>query len=226
MTLYKHHKQHKLQILCRHTGKSRCSLSHKQVLRHNAAQTKRTCKAPPLPSLSYSMHSVLEVHVRMLQVRQVWRSGPRGQEVHWGKRSHFVLKQSRDPQWGGWWCWWGGGCSQQKGIPRMLSFNLESASHSLSLSLSLSLQLSLSNSLFFLPRLYLTSSGFPVTMRKKRRVSESQRNGLKIQSSWPWSKTTVQLRADSLSCARLSYILYVCVSVFMQPVQRRVGRRG
>lgn len=68
----------------------------------------------------------------------------------------------------------GGGCSQQRGMPRMLSFNLESASHTLSVSRFNSL---------FLPRLYLTSSGVSVTMRKRRRVSDRQRNRLKMQSS-------------------------------------------
>lgn len=72
----------------------------------------------------------------------------------------------------------------------MLSFNLESASHTLCLSLQLSL-------FFFLCRLYLTYSGFSVTMRKGRGVSDRQRqieNAKRLtleQNSW-----IAQFRAD------------------------------
>lgn len=121
----------------------------------------------PIPLLY--MHSALVPQVRMLHVRlggpaqEVWRSSGAGEAISSPKRSKELRAAVRAEE-KGWW-WGGGRCSQQKGIPRMLSFNLESASVFF---------------FFFLPQLYLTSSGFSVTMTKGRRVLD----GLKMQSSW------------------------------------------
>lgn len=156
------------------------------------------------------MHPMLVTQVQILQVAQAWRSSPGGLEVLGGRRSHYLSeaeqggKSSREG-WGGqcWW-WWGGGCSQQKGILRMLSFNLKSASHTLFVSLSNS---------FFLPQLYLTSSGFCVSMWKGRRVSNRQRDGLKMQTSWAKTEEKVLQTLGLTHSLWLSHILYVCVDM-------------
>lgn len=134
-----------------------CKYSHiTQTKRPHAHMHAPYCSTPPA-----CMHSVLVAQVRMLQVRQAWRSGPGGLEVLWGRRNHFLPEA--------WWWWWGGGCSQQRGIPRMLSFNLKSASHTLS---------------FLFPWFHLTYSGFSVTMRKGRGLSDRQRDRLKKKLTW------------------------------------------
>lgn len=105
-------------------------------------------QAPP-----YMQHALAALE-RMLQGGQAWRSDLGGLEVLGGRRSHFLPdeepggKSSRQG-WGRW--------SQQKGIPRMLSFNLESASCTHYISLSLAVLL-LACSVFFLIWLYLTTS--------------------------------------------------------------------
>lgn len=111
-----------------------------------------------------------------LEVRPRRSEGPlgAGEAISSLKQRAAVRAEEEEEDGGGGGGGGGGGCSQQRGMPRMLSFNLESASHTLSVSRFNSL---------FLPRLYLTSSGVSVTMRKRRRVSDRQRNRLKMQSS-------------------------------------------
>lgn len=83
-------------------------------------QTKHLCVSAPYFQTSMRVtYGGMVPQVRMLQARRAWRSGPGGLEVLWAARNHFLP--------GAWWWRWGGGCSQQRGIPRMLSFNLESA---------------------------------------------------------------------------------------------------
>lgn len=116
----------------------------------------------------------------MLQVRQAWRSGPGGLEVLWGRRSHFLPEaeqgaavRAKEEDGGG--AGEGEDALSRKEFPECCPL-IWSQPHTLSVSLSPTLS-------FFLPRLYLTSSGFFVTMRKGGRVSDRQKDRLKIQSS-------------------------------------------
>lgn len=191
--------KHMLQITCIHlqththtkalcteardSRPNRCSLSHVRVLKHNTNQTPPRSHACTL--LSYSplcMHSALVAQVRMLRVRRAWRSGPGGLEVLWGRRGHFLPEAEpgaenssvRAEEEGG-----GGGEGEdalsREEFPECCPL-IWSQPHTLSTSLTLTLS-------FSLPRLYLTSSGFSVTMRKGRGVSDRQRDRLKMQSS-------------------------------------------
>lgn len=122
-------------------------------------------QAPP-----YMQHALAALE-RMLQGGQAWRSDLGGLEVLGGRRSHFLPdeepggKSSRQG-WGRW--------SQQKGIPRMLSFNLESASCTHYISLSRCVALSL---LCLFSHLALSDHllGFLFPCHRRRRVSDGRR---------------------------------------------------
>lgn len=191
------------------------------------SQTRAVIQTPTLASMStvvipkpHCMHGAPVAQFRMLHVRQAWRSIPGGPKVLRAGTSHFLPQAEKGGEHGGcrgWWWWgWGGGCSQQKGIPRMLSFNLESASHTLSPSLTLTPWL------FAWPVFIWPPPAFLLPLRGEE-VAGKRKDGLEMQSSWPKKKKKLlhSWRLTHCLSTSVQHLLWVCISAFMQAGQRR-----